>query len=473
MDVLDKARSLKGDELSAFARELFDGGENVKPVLTGLVLGGSANDYDTLAEMIGCFVVAESSSYGTGRNYYEAKSMSECDRRLDFFVSKCRECGLAEDEYIRVLLAARYSKGALSAWKDAVDKHLKILAATDYGRVADHIDKYDKKFANYSSLLAVAPHESAKRLVEKLLYEKNIDKAAIRAVLMDYVYIANELVALYEVSDAKTRAAIAKLLTVYKNDARVRDFLTGTVSVDRSKTVRDVLEPKARHTKSALKFFEGHMISGKPIPVKKFFELTADGEWANVADLIFFCTKSNEGITVMTFDDGAFYGIDDEPIALEADKLYVLHPIEMPAYAEEILSYCIEQPFLQVNRPVYRKPSDERKFSDKLSGTMLDKPRFLQNLKSVGFELAAKRGSERLDVALYFAGDYAVGVGCELPAASDTAVCRRVSFYRSRDIVRIKRDLFVGDCAPVMIRELPAAAYSELVYAVFRLFDCT
>ena len=103
---------------------------------------------------------------------------------------------------------------------------------------------------------------------------------------------------------------------------------------------------------------------------------------------------------------------------------------------------------------------------------MIDRDVFDKNAKRIGFVFASKRSDSHAggDAVLYTAGDHAVMVKCDLPTSARTAGCGRISFLRASDIIKIKRSVYVRDCKPVSLRELSPVTYSELAYAVHRLF---
>lgn len=467
----DKTRGSTEKDFGAYARKLFDDGV-AAPTIAELLRAGRL---DAVAELVAFAPLDGSQSFAAcGENFYESKRLSECDRRIKIFIIECERAGVPENEYISVVIAAQSAKkGALALWRDGANKYIASRARDDFDFVCDCIDRYDKKFAGYSALFEVSPQRAAKRLVGKLLCEKHIDKAAIRDVLMDYPYISNELIAMYDGADVKTRAEIAKLLKVYKNDKLVDKFISDTVANDGSKTVRNVLAPARKYSGNGVRLFEGMMISQSSIPVAMFYELARSSESVrDVADRIFFYTSKNSRVEVLTFDDGRFFDLSDREIELEqGDDLYVLHPLVTPEYARDILTYGVEQPFLQLRRPVYKIKADERTFVDHLTGTMIDRDVFDKNVKRIGFVFASKRDDGNGgDAALYTAGEYAVMVKCDLPSSAHTAGCGRISFLRASDIIKIKRSVYVRDCKPISLRELSPVTYSELAYAVHRLF---
>ena len=176
---------------------------------------------------------------------------------VDMFVAACNACNYPESEYIKVLLYAQYAKegGALYGWRDGADAYIEKLAKTDFYRAAGYIDKYDCKFGKYDILIRTDPSEAVKLLLDKVLYGKNLNKTAIRRILMERPEIVNALAAAYGDSNAKTRAAITRILMLFKTDGRVKDILDEARS-DPSKTVRDLFEKRESVPTDAVAYFE-------------------------------------------------------------------------------------------------------------------------------------------------------------------------------------------------------------------------
>lgn len=197
---------------------------------------------------------------------------------VDMFVAACNACGYPESEYIRVLLYAQYAKegGALYGWRDGADAYLEKLAKTDFFRAAEYIDKYDGKFGKYDILIRTDPSEAVKLLLDKALYAKNVNKTAVRRILMDRPEIINALSAAYVGANAKTRAAIVRILLLFKTDGRAKDILAAAEN-DPSKTVRDLFEKRVSKPTDAVAFFERLMAAGEPIRYGRLEELIRGG----------------------------------------------------------------------------------------------------------------------------------------------------------------------------------------------------
>lgn len=474
MTYLECVRSLSGKALYDFAHMMYENDPvGYYQVFTDLVKSGSVSDSCKIADMLSAVPLDGTPQE---RDYYEVCNKKGGDvNYLRVFFDACKRCGLGEEDYIRVLLAAPYADkdSALSSWNDGVDLYLTRRANENFKLIADYIDKYDGKFHKYGVLMEVDGNAAISRLLNKVLYEKNTDKTAVRNALMDHSEIADVLFSRYSSAQAKERAAIARLLSVFKNDEHVRAFLDGVVSTDPSKTVRAVLDsvaPKKRGD-NAVAYLESLMAEGVSLTYAEWKDLLKNEKYACVADRIFFCAVDEDGTRVLVYDKGEFLDTDDN-IAVFADSkpIYVLHPVDTPPDAKNILKMNIVQPFLQIQRPVYHILPNESYYSYRLSGTMIFADEFERNLKKYGFVFGSKRSDTEEDIAVCRIGDYTVGVECRTIAGSDAVCCGHIMYYSSADIVRLKRNVYVSSAQPLDVRDVPRREFSEMTYAAVKLF---
>ncbi len=472
MNNTETAQKLKGKELEEFARILYDkSAAEFCAVIAGLVRSGAAEDYERIAVMT---EVLPLNAAGKWFGAHEKDYSPSADRRyVDMFVSVCASAGVGEDEYIAVLLAAQYAeKGtALRGWDKAADAYIAVRAGKDFDSVADMLDKHDKKFGKYGVLLSVDKKRATERLMNKVLNGKHIDKTALRNVLMDCIELADELKELYYTSDAHGRVAVVRLLLLYKGDGSVREFLNTVVKNDKSKSVRALLDEKPVGKKAdAVGFFENLMTEGKALPYSKWAELFKDAEYAAVADKIFFGMRTDVGATgVFVYNKGYFLDMSDRRIVMSDDSMiFVLHPIEVPAHAQEILSSEIRQPFLQIGRPVFHLLSGEDHGSYRVFGAMIARDEFDRNFKRCGFVFCDKRSADEKDTAFLKIGEYCMAVQCEMGA--ETVSGGGILFYSAGDTVRLNRKLYVSQAKPLACRDVPRREFSEFIYAAYRLF---
>lgn len=474
MELLENIRKASGDRLLRLARSIADDRTRLYSTVVALAQCGTPDDYERIAEVLSCATVDGTENV----EHYSDRRGAAGKGYVDMFVAACNACGYPESEYIKVLLYAQYARegGALRGWRDGADAYLEKLAKTDFSRAAEYIDKYDGRFGKYDILIRTDPTEAVKLLLDKALYGKNLNKTAVRRILMDRPEIINALITAYFDANAKTRAAIVRLLLLFKTDGRVKDILAAAES-DPSKTVRDLFEKRESKPTDAVAFFERAMAAGEPIIYGRLEKLIRGGgkgskhnEFAAVADRIFFYTTDGADKTVLMCDRGAFRDLGGVPVALAQDsELFVLHPLDLDE-ASPLLTAEIDQPFLQLARPVYyASPSDGNR-SSRLFGTFVDKKTFETGAKRGGFSFAADGGDTKTAVA--YCGDHAVAVSCRLPEGGDTAECLYIEYYRAADVVRLGRDAFIGSANALQASSLPRRAFSELTYAAYKLFGC-
>lgn len=477
MELFEKIRNAKGDEFARLARSIADDRTRVYSAVVALAQSGMPDDFERIAAVLSYATVD-----GTERTeHYSDRRGAVGKGYVDMFVAACNACNYPESDYIKVLLYAQYAKegGALYGWRDGADAYIEKLAKTDFYRAAGYIDKYDGKFGKYDILIRTDPSEAVKLLLDKVLYGKNLNKTAIRRILMERPEIVNALAAAYGDSNAKTRAAITRILMLFKTDGRVKDILDEARS-DPSKTVRDLFEKRESVPTDAVAFFERLMAAGEPVEYGRLRSLMTDGgkdrgknknKFAAVADRIFFyVTDDGVNKTVLMCDGGRFADLGGATVVLnEKSELYVLHPLDLDA-ASPLLTAEIEQPFLQLARPMYYASPDDGTRSSRLFGTFIDKKTFERGLRLGGFSFAADGDGMR--IAVSYCGDYAVAVSCRLPDGGDTAECLEIGYYRTADVVRLGRDAFIGSANALRAGSLPRRAFSELTYAAYKLFGC-
>ncbi|MDE7464591.1 MAG: DUF4132 domain-containing protein [Clostridiales bacterium] len=461
-----------GDKsFDSYARSLIAGDRRkLIAAIAELISRGEQNDCEKVAAILAYATVGGDSD----GDYYSARYGSSFDKRyLDLFLRLCQEGAIPEREYIKVLLATGSAdkRGELYGWTTAADVYLTRRAGENFELVADYIDKYDKKYTKYGVLIRVDSNAALKRLVATVLYGKNVDKTAIRDVLMDHSGLAEPLMALYYKSQAKERAAIARLLLLYINDVTVKAFIDDVVAADKSKTVRDVLprDKKTAQKTSPIPFFEQTMANGEMYPLSKWRELFKKSGFAAVADRTFFFTSDEFGINVLVYNEGEFLDMTDTPVPLEpTDLIGVLHPADVPNGCD-VLSLNISQPFKQISRRTFMPPRGGRT-SEVLSGTLIERADFEAAFKKLGFALCGKRSASEKDIALKFCGKYAIGIECDFSASSDTVACGGLLYYLAADVVKLNRTYYVSSASSVPPDSVPKREFSELTLAAYCLF---
>lgn len=401
-------------------------------------------------------------------------------RYMDLFLSCCKMCAVPESEYVAVIIdAINAPKGcALYEWRTTAIKYLTKRAEENFDLVSEYIDRFDKKYVCYSILLKVDRGKALGILIGKVLYEKFIDKSAIRSILMNCPDLSETLITVYDGMNAVERAAVVKLLLSQRDDPNVEEFLNTKAADDRSKTVQKVLsrptDRKASRSGGAVKYFESLMATGERIKFGALCELIGSGgddkikksKYASVAENIFFCTddrKNSGAVRVICFDGKKFFDLSGKKVNLSPDdEVGVLHPFDL-ADGDPLVNLDMNQPFPQLRRVLYERISGETTFSKRFSGTFLSEGEFAERVGKFGFELCG--GSDGKPMAIHIAGGYAVGFEYD----ERTFACDKVYYYRASDVVRQGRRLFLPKI-PLDISELDKRTYSELTYAVAKLF---
>ncbi|MCH5165811.1 MAG: DUF4132 domain-containing protein [Clostridiales bacterium] len=467
---------LTEDALCDIARSMYDSDVKAfEKAITDLAQSGEMCAYKTAAAMLATVPMRAKSAKN---NFTDARFGSlENDVYLDMFLNACEDQGLDADGYMPMLMSAQYAnrKSALYGWDKSVDRYLTELARVDFDRAADYVDKYDSKFGKYAILIKVDKNKAINRLLQMALYGKNIDKASVRNVLMDYDEVVGVLFSLYGRSSAKERVAIVRLLLTYRNDVRVREFLQDVVSSDSSKTVKKAAAAgiKPKKSKDAAVAIERMMTEGIGLPQAEWKELFNDSKCAAVADRIFFYMSGIDGRPCMlVYDRGVFLKMDDRPIDKKDNRrIYVLHPLDVTEELAAVLPKEIEQPFLQIGRPVYHRIDGERYFSNRLAGTMTTHDEFYENLKKFGFVMCEKRAAGEPNTVILRICDYVIGVEFDTLGEADAVSCGRIAYYNAADVVKLKHAHYISSASPVDSEKLPRRVFSELTYAAYRLFS--
>lgn len=474
MDYLESLRGLKGSALDGIARALYERDIRAfEEIIVRLAVGGDPRDYEIAATMLATALV----SAGPSKNNYASARFGTEDGEeyVNMLISACMRLGADEHGYMPMLLHAQYAQkgGALRGWDKAVDRLLERTARADFDRAADLIDKYDRKFGKYSVLLKADRSRAIERLLGMALYGKNINKAAVRDVLMDYTEVADRLMSMYSGASAHDRVAIVRLLCAFKNDGVVHEFLRETVARDKSKSVREAAQAgiKTARIKNAAAYLENAMAEGVAHTVTEWTELLSDPKLGEVADRIFFYMPASNGrARVLVYNDGALLGGDDRPITDDGAPVYILHPLDVTADCAGILAMDIAQPFLQIKRPVFHSLSGENFCSSRLAGTMIARAEFYANVKRFGFELCAKRSADERNIFVRRLGAYVIGAECDLPESSATVSCGKLYYYAATDVVKLKRNLYISSAHPLDVRSVPRREFSELTYLAYKLF---
>ncbi|MBD5132239.1 MAG: DUF4132 domain-containing protein [Clostridiales bacterium] len=471
MELSEKVRNLSGAALDEFSRSLYERDTaGFKQLLVELTRSHTMQSYQTVAVMMNNVPLK---ARGKNNSFAGAtKGVSVYDAYFNEYLNACAECGCHADDYMRLLLSAQYAdkSSPLFGWDESVDRYIDDMAREDFDRAAYFIDKYDKKYRKYSILVEVDRVRAINRLLEMALYGKKIDKSAVRDVLMDYDMVTDALMTLYGKSSAHERVSIVRLLLAFKSDVRVKRFLDEIVANDTSKSVREAAaeKRKTKNKENASAYFERLMAEGTPLELTEWKELLLDKEYRAIAENIFFyCMTDSADVKILLYDKGHFIDKNDRPFEPKVTTfIYVMHPLDVPSLGR----FDIIQPFLQVNRPIYSKADGEGYYTMRLAGTMILRDEFYANMKKYGFVFADKRSDADPDTAISVLNDYAVAIECDLPTSSDTVSCGKISFFRTADLVKIRRKTYLGAARPVDIALIPRRTFSELIYGASKLF---
>lgn len=475
MEELNEVRALSGGELEKYSRALFDDRNALNRVIVALAKTGTISDCEKIAEILS-YAPIEAGD----KNVFHAADKREPKgkRFIDMFVSACNSQMYPESKFLSVLYAVRYAKpgGELAGWRDGANEYLTARAKSNFEFVADSMDKYDKKFASYDILLRVHRRRAIDRLMDRLLNEKYFDKSSARGALVGCTELVGTLIDLFDVSDAKTRVKLSRILLLFKNDHTAGEFIKDKRENDPSKTVRAVLEGASLRGKISdpIKFLEELMMTGESVTHAEWkdIEQSEKGkEFCVAADKLFFYGEFEGRKKILFYSYGHFYDSEDFKVRMKPNtKIFVLHPVDVKYKNDGLLLLDIEQPFLQLKRPVYFPHARDKFHSTRLCGTMIDRAKFDINFKNSGFVFAAD-GESGKKTAVVTVGDYALAVECGMPKTCDTVDCGVLTYYSAHDIVKNNKSLLLDTARPISAATIPAVIFSELTYAAYKLFD--
>lgn len=465
---VEQIRKAKGSELEIQARAIAEDKRLTEQVVSELVHTGNVVDSELIAIILGKVPL----DYAGKDSYYSVVGKSTFGKPyVELFLTICSNAKIPESDFIRTLINTSYTQNGsfLFRWKRTADEYIKRRAIEDYGVIAEYIDAYDKKFYKYDILILVDENKAIPDLIDKLLYQKNIDKASVRRVLMNKPEIGLRLIKEYPKFSVKEKIAIVRLLALYRNDTTVNKFLADVAANEPSKMIRNAINGVKRRykIKDVPKFFEELMVNGEGLACSAWNEILTDEEVAAVADRLFFCVKRQDGVIPVLFNDGVFLNIKDMPMQFDGDEtVYVLHIIDLPRNSE-ILGLNIEQPIKQLGRKLcFAHDNTNYRLSD-LNGSIISEEWFNSNIKRLGFAICESRSDSSVTL-VKFVSDYAVCV--DVTEKSKTVSCEAIYYCSKNAISKINRKYYCENAVPVLSTTLPRREFSELTLAVYELF---
>lgn len=444
MDYRTLIKAARTSELELLAKSLSAEPEAVrKAVISGLILDG---EFVRLAEV-----------YANIDIIVSARNSNVC-RSFGLFLDECERLGVTRDEFIPMLIHSAYAPetSELSKWKGETLNYL--IQINDYAYLSEVLARYDKAYKFYDALCAIDETRAVNSLVNDALYAKNVNKTAIRAVLKNYKQAINGLRGIYYLGDSKLREAVVRLFLLYRDDPGVEKFLTEVISKDKSKAVRELVSAKATPLD-----FEYMMKTGGTVSHSVFEQAIREEPYATQASQLFFTAFDNPAY-IFIIDKGKPHNLNNKPITVKPSlQIGVLHPIDLPQELNYLKAMEIEQPFKQINRPIYY--IDEFDMfacgTDKFSGLTVSVAEFNRRVKEFKLKSTGKS-------FVYELGDFAAIIDYSI--VNELVSCGEVKYCVSSSLIRLNKKIYTDNVISAVIKDMPKKVYSEFMYCVTTLF---
>ena len=370
---------------------------------------------------------------------------------------------------------ARWARGSYGYIFDQAHK--------DFYGVCKMLKHLDTSYKTFAILFNVDAKSTGDYLLNEILYEKNVDKVALRRLLLSYRVDVNYMFGdSFKDNDTKTRLAIVRLALVYKNEPVASRFLKRVAIEDPNSAIRQLADPSLKLVnektfacvKEELNFA---IATGESTNAKEFtHRLATDTEFKKLAEDLFFCVyKNDQLIEVVVVQDDKVTDLENQGFKLDDSyTIKLLHPVEIPTSAAFIKTLNIRQPLLQLERPSFFVDANECRANiiNRLPDTMVSLESFNFAVKRHGFKfICLKEGANLEHVVVSLCGIACV-LRFELPVlASQNRVVtlKGARFYKESDFVSIRGKQYLEGARPMQIAEVPRRIFSELVYLLMKV----
>lgn len=459
--------------------------------------------YEFIADVICCGAIKKEYNHVDFHNS-QMGLISLNLRYFYMFTEICEEGGVSLEKFAPLLFAS-YSAQAdshLRGWAPAVTQYLEKLAASDYDTVLRLLSEHDKDYKHYGVIFKANKERTVSELVHRLIFEKHVNKAAIRKFLFDTkVNLIPTLEKIYASApnSVHVREAVVRLLLICKHSVGAAEMISFIAENDKSKVISELIDKDAVTHKKTVKsgkktektneigvksdllgeekrFFDD-MITGKSYTQKEFLKLIANPKAEAVASgLLFSVHVPSGGISeVVTVENGKVCNLDNVPTDISPDKFVkVLHMAELPSRYEFLRRLNAAQPFEQLKRKVY-VPSEKElaeNRSIRLSGTIIRSKTLRRNMTQEGFRITGKDEDGKSSYVGISLGDYiAVIEFTRVDLSGDDVVVpmKDIKFYRYKDAVKLRGSFYFENVPYCEIASVPPRVFSEGMYAIFRL----
>ncbi|MDE6397774.1 MAG: DUF4132 domain-containing protein, partial [Clostridiales bacterium] len=396
------------------------------------------------------------------------------------------------ENYVPMIIVAATSDktGALRAWQHTAEQFLTKLARNDYNRAWEYLRKADPDFRLAAILLQVDTDRAVRDLIDLAVFEKGVNKVALRNVLRGYkAEVFAYIRPLYATLKTDNRVNAVRLLTLFRNDADVMQFLREMMQAEKAKKVlaivqgqntQKTLRVKNPDRKEIVEYFQSAMIYGVAATRERFLNELIKPPYTEVAESLFYGVYINDLLqNIVIVDRGRVLDIENRDVTLPQEcTVKVLHPVELTSKTEFLKRLNITQPFAQIKRRVFVPSADDiqRGGCFGISGTVISLNDFVANMRKCGFR-ALSRDEDNMCSRVGLARGEILCVlriaPVDLSAKANVSVqAQCVHFYAEKDVVRLGGKRYVEGVAPSNPSVLDPRAFSEFMYSVYDLMGC-
>lgn len=440
--------------------------EETNEFITVLLQSGA---YENLATVMCCGCInkhgGEDGFLPGGRVRYRL-----ADRYFQNFIELAEQSGVDKELIYPMLFSAfdAPKDSRLHSFVGGIDTFLTKMAYDDYDSAAEIIARYDKKYKCLSILMEVDEARTLEKVLNDLIYGKNVNKTALRQYLLEKkVDIVPALCKEYVKSNVKAKEGIVRLLLLYKNEPRAALFLDEIEKNERSAVIKKLLckdksalkrrseirvhgnggrayvtvdedgqectisltddlslqfspaqygdktkkaaEDFLQRVKAACMEFEKSMSANERKPYDVFVKyVLRDSLLCAIAGTVLFSVYKNGVLSdIVVVDKGEILDLENNKKVLSDVEIAVSHPVEWGTRFAFLRQLDIKQPFAQIKREIYN-PIDSEKaynFCSRVHGTIMEAGDFKAALRKYGFKILNKNKYGESNCAALLRGD--------------------------------------------------------------------
>lgn len=387
-----------------------------------------------------------------------------------FMIQKAESFGLTVIDILPIVIKSAYAPNGsvLKAFEPDAHVYIQKMASSDFETVMKALDEHDAHYRFYIDLLNANRAKTVNHLLNKVLNSKGGNKTDMRRVLRFCPEIVDILYDEYLKGDAKRRSDVTRLLVMFKSDYRVNQFLNEIVKNDKSVSVQMIYhkseaEPILNKPRSVN--LERAMQTGEVFSEQEFKDLIVSNPQS---EQLFFIRDVDGVQQISVVTNGVICDTANKPLPPNDLARYTLmHPADLDTKFNPILSLKIEQPFLQIGRPVFTLSNSDKFISNytALDGVCTDEKTFFANAAKLKFSSYV----EGTNVLIYTLGAFTELV--KYSPNMDFITLNTLCFFKSADILRLSRKAYVNESLKIPLSVLPERIFSEFIYMANRLMS--